>query len=106
MTAKHSPAPWKNGRDANGDVVICQADYATGDEYNPEYQANRALFDAAPDMLRALKEAESALANCYDVTEWPASGESSQDRALAFVSQAIAKATTTNGEYHVPAEHI
>jgi hypothetical protein len=52
---KHSPAPWKNGRDANGDVVICQTEYAQGDEWNSEYQANRRLFDAAPDLLDALK---------------------------------------------------
>jgi len=111
--AKHSPAPWKNGRDANGEVVICQADYSTGPDRNEEYQANRALFDAAPDLLIALKAiASSPTAGEYE-SEYDGrvyilcSGcnfqddvrpQHAEDCVFVQARAAITKATTTNGD--------
>lgn len=43
-----------------------------------------------PEAIEALRAAENALARCYDVTEWPCSGESTQDVALAAVRAALA----------------
>jgi hypothetical protein len=53
----HAPAPWKNGRDANGNAIVCQGDDVRPDDeyYMPTAQANCALVDAAPDMLAALQ---------------------------------------------------
>jgi len=54
--------------------------------------ANVRLIAAAPTMLDALKSAESALASCYQVCDYPANGRSDQDYALSEVRDAIAKA--------------
>lgn len=53
----HAPAPWKNGRDADGNTIVCQCeDVRPGDPYYmATAQANRALVDAAPDLLAALQ---------------------------------------------------
>jgi hypothetical protein len=53
----------------------------------------KALVAERADMLATLREAEEALACCYQVTDYPADGHSSQDVALASVRAAIAKAT-------------
>jgi len=39
---------------------------------------------------RALRLAENALSRCYDVTEWPANGTSTQDAALQTAREALA----------------
>jgi hypothetical protein len=91
--AKHSPAPWKNGRDANGDVVICQADYATGPEWDREYQANRALFDAAPELLGALQN----FINGVETNAITSDHDETFADAVSKARAAIAKATTTEG---------
>jgi hypothetical protein len=87
--AKHSPAPWKNGRDANGDVVICQADYAVGEEHNSEYQANRALFDAAPELLAALQN----LMNGIETGAITSDHDETFAQAVSKARAAIANAT-------------
>ncbi|WP_341702572.1 hypothetical protein [Ferrovibrio sp.] len=57
-----------------------------------EAQATAALFAAAPDLLAALEEAEEGLASSYQVCDYPANGRSQQDRALASVRAALARA--------------
>ena len=55
---KHSPAPWYQGRDINGMMIICQ-EYDGRCNYvdeNPEYQSNCRLIDAAPDLLAFVAE--------------------------------------------------
>lgn len=44
-------------------------------------------------MHGALKEAESALASCYQVCDYPANGRSEQDDALRSVQSVIAEYT-------------
>ena len=57
--SKHTPGPWDNGLDANGRPLIFQQrpnEFMLPHEINEEWQANRALVDAAPDLLEALTE--------------------------------------------------
>lgn len=53
----HAPAPWKNGRDANGEAIVLQADDVKPNHpyYMRVAQANRALCDAAPELFAALQ---------------------------------------------------
>ncbi|MGL4755847.1 MAG: hypothetical protein ACRCXB_26115 [Aeromonadaceae bacterium] len=41
-------------------------------------------------LMEALKSAKYALEDCYDVTEWPANGESTCDHAIRAAEKAIA----------------
>ena len=82
---KHSPTPWNNGCDATGKPLIFQTREVPFGDVVPEYQANRALLDAAPDML-------AALADLHDY--W--TNEDSQhhiDTLKAKARAAIARAT-------------
>jgi hypothetical protein len=54
-----------------------------------EARANARLIAAAPDMLEALREAETALRSCYQVADYPANGRTDQDDALRTVRAAI-----------------
>ena len=58
----------------------------------PEIVANATLFAASWDMHDALLQAEYALAMSYQVCDYPANGNSTQDHALAAVRAALAKA--------------
>jgi hypothetical protein len=92
--AKHSPAPWKNLCDANGNLVICQADTATAPEWNETYQANRALVDSAPELLDALKALSEEMQRVCDAF-------GVRNREVDKAHAAIAKATRSdNGGHH------
>ena len=43
-------------------------------------------------MAAALVEARSALKWCYNVTDWPADGDTEQDRAIKAIDEALSKA--------------
>jgi hypothetical protein len=66
MKAKHTPGPWDNGLDANGRPLIFQQrpdEFMLPHEINEEWQANRALVDAAPDLLAVLTWFQDQLAD-------------------------------------------
>lgn len=46
-----------------------------------------------PMMMKALQDAENALANCYDVVEYPATNDCHQAKSLTSVRAAILIAT-------------
>lgn len=50
----HTPGPWKNGYDANGNSINMQRSDAPEGIVNKEWQANLRLCDAAPELLTAL----------------------------------------------------
>lgn len=85
--SKHTPGPWHNGRDATGQLIICE-EYDTPNLYfepNLEYQANCRLVSAAPDLLSVLTEfkiASDKQDSTFDGAAW-----------LERVDAAIAKAT-------------
>lgn len=84
---KHSPAPWYQGRDINGMMIICQ-EYDGRCNYvdeNPEYQANCRLVDAAPEMLLALQTIASKTLHRGTAML--------HEEEMILVTQAIAKAT-------------
>ncbi len=57
MTTKHTPGPWYNGKDAQGNPIVCQ-EYDTEMLFggpNLEFQANCRLIDAAPDLLEVVQ---------------------------------------------------
>lgn len=81
-------------------LVSCQPDgnkhlgYYSGDgfaarvlRYHLEQLENRRI---PLDVLAVLQGAEAALSSCYDVTEYPASDDSKQARALAVIQALIA----------------
>ena len=90
---RHTPGPWRwefvgtVGNfvlfGANGFIVGTDQKYIAGD---------RALQAAAPDLLAACREALEALQSCYDVTEWPANGQTKQDAAIQHLRAALAAA--------------
>lgn len=86
MTTKHTPGPWYNGKDAQGNPIICQ-EYDTEMLFgapNFEFQANCRLIDAAPDLLDALKDLVSVLG--------PDSGEAEIVAARAAIEKAVGAA--------------
>lgn len=59
MNNKHTPGPWRDGMDGNGNPIIFQrADdrYMRPEDINEEWQANLMLASAAPELLEALQE--------------------------------------------------
>ena len=87
MNVQHTPGPWNDGMDANGNILIFQrrADpYLTIEDVNDEWQANLRLVDAAPDLLESLRGLCAAMA-CYESTP-------EETLALEYARAAIAKA--------------
>lgn len=62
----HTPGPWKNCRDANGNCIICQSSEVLPGEisYSEEFQANRRLVDAAPDLLALAHQYAAECGDC------------------------------------------
>jgi hypothetical protein len=91
MSAKHTPGPWRNGLDANGNPIVCQKYDGDlfGSEPNEEYQANCRLVDAAPDLLEALMR----LLPMAEDDAFQYGGKPDEDGDIIFARAAIAKAT-------------
>ena len=53
---KHTPGPWVQGRDANGECIMFQRTDQPYIEPNFEWQANLRLMDAAPDLLAVARD--------------------------------------------------
>ncbi len=51
---------------------------------------NNTLADQLGALLAAARQAVDALQRCYDVAEWPANGETTQDKAIVRLNAAIA----------------
>ena len=69
MEAKHTPGPWKDGMDINGNPIIFQRSgdqYMRPEDFNEEWQANLMLASAAPDLLEALQEIADS--DMYEIT--------------------------------------
>lgn len=106
MEAKHTPGPWFAKREGFSTVYIearlrpgvLQEVAACGptEAGQDQQEANAAFIvracNANDQLVAALRSAESALASCYNVTDWPASGHSEQDQALADVRAALTAA--------------
>lgn len=86
---RQDPANW----DGNGYQFICElpAD-KKGTHYGDMFAANASLIAAAPDLLDALEQAVDALSRCYNVCDWPADGQTIQDKAIRSGEAAISKA--------------
>ena len=83
----HTPGPWKNGYDANGNPINMQRDDAPEEIANKEWQANLKLCDAAPDLLTALRTMLDAFAELN--TEYAGV----KGVAIYLATEAIQKAT-------------
>ena len=54
------------------------------------------------ELVELLREAELALKNSYDATEWPADGSSSQEQVGAKINAALAQQDKPAGEWITP----
>lgn len=72
MSTKHTPGPWNNGSDANGNMIIFQRrddPYLPPESVNEEWQANLRLCDAAPELLQLVIDLQESASywSEYDV---------------------------------------
>jgi len=67
---KHSPGPWKDGKDANGKLI--QIERPTNEGYtspDPERVANFHIVNAAPELLAVLEKITRLHHDGYDIQE-------------------------------------
>lgn len=88
MSAKHTPGPWAVYGEA-GQHVRTEAGLSEFRVYKIGHQADAALIAAAPDLLAALKHAETAL---YDAMHAGNLSSEYAGGAIKVVNAAIEKA--------------
>jgi hypothetical protein len=105
-TTQHTPTPWHESKIA--DAIIVNVNPGWGQsrismEHYGGYVVAESLTEedrafvlracnSCDQLVAALREAKQALASCYNVTDWPANGHSSQDAAIATIEAALAAA--------------
>jgi hypothetical protein len=82
---------WEGGKVVA--LLVAEGEDALDNEYlKTKGDAIVRACNSHDQLVAALRKAEEALESCYNITDWPADGTTSQDQALSAVRAALTAA--------------